>query len=136
MQRAGFIGLGEMGAPMAERIVSAGFDLSVFDVRPESTDPLVELGATRAGLPREAAEGAEALVLMVVNAEQAEDAMFGGEGAAGTPPRARARAGGRRARAGRSRLVRRRWRSRDPAAGIRRCSHEYDRTRGASPDRR
>jgi 3-hydroxyisobutyrate dehydrogenase-like beta-hydroxyacid dehydrogenase len=81
MQRAGFIGLGAMGAPMAKRIVSAGFDLSVFDVRPENADPLVELGARRAGSPREAAEGAEALVLMVVNAEQAEDALFGGDGA-------------------------------------------------------
>jgi 3-hydroxyisobutyrate dehydrogenase-like beta-hydroxyacid dehydrogenase len=82
MQNAGFIGLGAMGAPMAKRIVSAGFDLSVFDVRPENADPLVELGARRAGSPREAAEGAEALVLMVVNAEQAEDALFGGDGAA------------------------------------------------------
>src|ERR687895_1501001 len=86
MLRAGFIGLGAMGAPMAKRIVSAGFDLSVFDVRPENTDPLIELGATRAGSPRAAAEGAEALVLMVVNAEQAEDALFGGDGAAETLP--------------------------------------------------
>jgi 3-hydroxyisobutyrate dehydrogenase-like beta-hydroxyacid dehydrogenase len=84
MQSAGFIGLGAMGAPMAKRLVSAGFDLSVFDVRPENADPLVELGAGRAGSPREAAEGAEALVLMVVNAEQAEDALFGGDGAAET----------------------------------------------------
>src|SRR5215210_4989583 len=86
MQRAGFIGLGAMGAPMAKRIVSAGFDLSVFDVRPENADPLVELGARRAGSLREAAEGAEALVLMVVNAEQIEDALFGGGGAAETLP--------------------------------------------------
>src|ERR671910_499578 len=84
MLRAGFIGLGAMGAPMAKRIVSAGFDLSVFDVRPENADPLVDLGATRAGSPREAAEGAEALVLMVVNAEQAENALFGEDGAAET----------------------------------------------------
>src|SRR5215218_3852204 len=84
MQSAGFIGLGAMGAPMAKRIASAGFDLSAFDVRPKNTDPLVELGARRAGSPREAAEGAEALVLMVVNAEQAEDALFGGDGAAET----------------------------------------------------
>ena len=84
MQSAGFIGLGAMGAPMAKRIVSAGFDLSAFDVRPKNTDPLVELGARRAGSPREAAKGAEALVLMVVNAEQAEDALFGGDGAAET----------------------------------------------------
>src|ERR671913_554303 len=84
MLRAAFIGLGAMGAPMAKRIVSAGFDLSVFDVRPENADPLVDLGATRAGSPREAAEGAEALVLMVVNAEQAENALFGEDGAAET----------------------------------------------------
>ena len=84
MQGAGFIGLGAMGAPMAKRIVSARFDLSVFDVRPENADPLVELGARRAGSPREAAEGAEALVLMVVNAKQIEDAMFAEDGAAET----------------------------------------------------
>jgi 3-hydroxyisobutyrate dehydrogenase len=84
MERAGYIGLGAMGAPMAKRIVSAGFDLSVFDVRPENAGPLVEAGATRADSPREAAEGAEALVLMVVNADQAEDVLFGREGAAET----------------------------------------------------
>jgi 3-hydroxyisobutyrate dehydrogenase-like beta-hydroxyacid dehydrogenase len=84
MQRAGFIGLGAMGAPMAKRIVSTGFDLSAFDVRPENADPLVELGARRAGSPREAAEGAEALVLMVVDAEQVEEVLFGGDGAVET----------------------------------------------------
>ena len=84
MQRAGFIGLGAMGAPMAKRVVSAGFELSVFDVSPENAGPLVELGARQAGSPREAAEGAEALVLMVVNAEQVEEALFGGDGAAET----------------------------------------------------
>src|SRR5918997_3209060 len=84
MQRAGFIGLGAMGAPMAKRVVSAGFDLSVFDVSPENAGPLVELGARQASSPRQVAEGAEALVLMVVNSEQVEEALFGGEGAAET----------------------------------------------------
>ena len=82
MQRLGFIGLGAMGAPMAKCLASAGFDLSVFDVRPENTEPLVEQGASAAKSPREAAQGAEALFLMVVNAEQAEEALFGEEGAA------------------------------------------------------
>jgi 3-hydroxyisobutyrate dehydrogenase-like beta-hydroxyacid dehydrogenase len=84
MQRVGFIGLGAMGAPMAKRIVSAGFDLSVFDVSPENAGPLVELGARQADSPRRVAEGAGALVLMVVNAGQVEEALFGGEGAAET----------------------------------------------------
>jgi 3-hydroxyisobutyrate dehydrogenase-like beta-hydroxyacid dehydrogenase len=71
-----------MGVPMAKSIFSAGFDLLVFDVRPENADPLVELGARRTLSLREVAEGAEALVLMVLNAEQVEEALFGGEGAA------------------------------------------------------
>ena len=82
MQSIGFVGLGAMGAPMAKRLVTAGFGLSVFDVRQESAEPLVELGATAASSPREAAEGAEALVMMVVNAEQTENALFGEDGAA------------------------------------------------------
>ena len=84
MQSAGFIGLGAMGAPMAKRIVSAGFDLSVFDVHYENADPLVEQGARRTLSPRDAAEGANALVLMVVNSEQVEEVLFGEDGAAET----------------------------------------------------
>ena len=80
MESVGFIGLGAMGAPMAGRIAAASFDLSVFDVRPENAEPLVEAGAVRAGSPREVADGVDVLVLMVVNAGQAEDALFGSEG--------------------------------------------------------
>jgi len=82
MQNIAFVGLGAMGAPMAKSLLSANFDLRVFDVREENAQPLVEMGATGAGSPREAAENAEALVLMVVNAEQAEAALFGENGAA------------------------------------------------------
>jgi 3-hydroxyisobutyrate dehydrogenase-like beta-hydroxyacid dehydrogenase len=84
MQNLAFVGLGAMGAPMAKTLVSAGFGLSVFDVREESTRPLVEAGAGTSGSPREAAENAEALVLMVVNAQQAEGVLFGESGAAET----------------------------------------------------
>jgi 3-hydroxyisobutyrate dehydrogenase-like beta-hydroxyacid dehydrogenase len=82
MQRIGFVGLGAMGAPMAKRLAAAGFELSVFDVRPESVGSLTELGATGAASPREAAEGVEALVLMVVNTRQMEEVLFGRDGAA------------------------------------------------------
>lgn len=84
MRDLAFVGLGAMGAPMAARLASAGFGLSVFDVREESTQPLVDLGATAAASLREAAEGADALFLMVVNAEQAADVLFGEDGAAET----------------------------------------------------
>ncbi|MBA2618417.1 MAG: NAD(P)-dependent oxidoreductase [Rubrobacter sp.] len=82
MKNLAFVGLGAMGAPMAKSLLSANFDLHVFDVREENARPLVEMGAKGAGSPREAAESAEALVLMVVNAEQAEAALFGENGAA------------------------------------------------------
>ncbi len=84
MKNLAFVGLGAMGAPMAASLLSAGFDLTVFDVREESAKPLGDLGAARADSPREAAGSAEALVLMVVNAGQAEEALFGGNGAAET----------------------------------------------------
>jgi 3-hydroxyisobutyrate dehydrogenase-like beta-hydroxyacid dehydrogenase len=82
MRNLAFVGLGAMGAPMAKSLLSAGFGLRVFDVREENVRPLVEIGATAAGSPREVAEGVEALVLMVVNAGQAEAALFGEDGAA------------------------------------------------------
>ena len=86
MERLAFVGLGAMGSPMAKRLVGAGFELKVFDVLDERTHPLVELGAASTASLREAAEGTEALVLMVANAEQAEGVLFGEGGAAEALP--------------------------------------------------
>jgi 3-hydroxyisobutyrate dehydrogenase-like beta-hydroxyacid dehydrogenase len=87
VERLGFVGLGAMGSPMAKRLASAGFELKVFDVLPERTRPLVELGvvSTTSSL-KEAAEGTEALILMVANAEQAKSVLFGEGGAAEVLP--------------------------------------------------
>jgi 3-hydroxyisobutyrate dehydrogenase len=75
-----------MGFPMAKRLVGAGFELvKVFDVLTERARPLVELGAESTASPKEAAEGAEALILMVANAEQAKSVLFGEGGAAEAP---------------------------------------------------
>jgi 3-hydroxyisobutyrate dehydrogenase-like beta-hydroxyacid dehydrogenase len=86
VQRLGFVGLGAMGSPMAGRLAEAGFELKVFDVVAERARPLVELGAASAATPKEAAEGSEALVLMVANAEQANDVLFGEGGVAEALP--------------------------------------------------
>jgi 3-hydroxyisobutyrate dehydrogenase-like beta-hydroxyacid dehydrogenase len=75
-----------MGSPMAGRLAEAGFELKVFDVVAERARPLVELGAASAATPKEAAEGSEALVLMVANAEQANDVLFGEGGVAEALP--------------------------------------------------
>jgi len=47
----GFIGLGNMGAPMASRLLDAGFSLTVFDTRAAALEPFVARGAIAAPSP-------------------------------------------------------------------------------------
>ena len=76
MTRIAFVGLGSMGMPMARHLVTAGFAVRGYDIRPESREALVAAGAGKADTVAEAAEDAEAILLMVVNAAQAEDVLF------------------------------------------------------------
>lgn len=54
--RVGFIGLGRMGAPMAERLLASGVPLSVYDVNPEHMAPFVAAGAQGAATIDEIAD--------------------------------------------------------------------------------
>jgi len=76
MKTIGFVGLGAMGLPMATHLVARGFEVRGFDLNPAALTSLVEAGGSAAGSAAEAAEGADALVLMVVNAAQAETILF------------------------------------------------------------
>ena len=76
VSRIAFVGLGAMGMPMARHLVAAGFPVRGYDIRPESRAALVAAGAEEAETVPAAAAGAEALLLMVVNAAQAEDVLF------------------------------------------------------------
>ena len=71
-----FVGLGAMGAEMAETMVSKQWRVVGYDIRREAIDRLVKNGGHAAASAAEAAKGAEALVLMVVNADQAETILF------------------------------------------------------------
>jgi 3-hydroxyisobutyrate dehydrogenase-like beta-hydroxyacid dehydrogenase len=77
-----WIGLGRIGAPMAGRLVSAGYRLSVYDIVPEAMDALVAVGAQAARSPGEAAIGAEAIFFCVSDGEAVESAAFGPDGVA------------------------------------------------------
>jgi 3-hydroxyisobutyrate dehydrogenase-like beta-hydroxyacid dehydrogenase len=57
--RIGFIGLGSMGAPIAQRFVSAGYELIVCDPLPARVEPLKAAGARVANTAREVADAAE-----------------------------------------------------------------------------
>jgi 3-hydroxyisobutyrate dehydrogenase len=52
-QRIGFIGLGNMGGPMAKNIAKAGYPLVVFDLRKELAADLVKEGARALASPKE-----------------------------------------------------------------------------------
>lgn len=81
MRRVAFAGLGSMGFSMARNVLRAGFPLTAYDVRAEPREALAALGATCATTPREAAAEADVLILMVLNAAQAEEVLFGADGA-------------------------------------------------------
>ncbi|MGD9802199.1 MAG: NAD(P)-dependent oxidoreductase [Hyphomicrobiaceae bacterium] len=57
--KAGFLGVGNMGLPMAGKILDAGHELAVCDVREEAMRPLLERQARRAASPKELADTCE-----------------------------------------------------------------------------
>jgi 3-hydroxyisobutyrate dehydrogenase-like beta-hydroxyacid dehydrogenase len=58
----GFIGLGNMGQPMARRLVEAGHSLIVYDTRNDAVAPLVALGAQVASSPQDVADRVETVI--------------------------------------------------------------------------
>jgi len=58
----GFIGLGNMGAPMARRLIAAGHTLVVYDTRNDAVAPFVALGARLASSPQDVADRVETVM--------------------------------------------------------------------------
>jgi 2-hydroxy-3-oxopropionate reductase len=75
-----FIGLGIMGLPMARNLMQAGFSLRVHNRSPKSVETLVAEGAFAASSPREAATGADAVILMLPNSPDVEAVLNGDHG--------------------------------------------------------
>ena len=55
--KVGFIGLGNMGNPMATNLARAGHELTVHDLRREAATNLLEMGANWADSPKDAVPG-------------------------------------------------------------------------------
>jgi L-threonate 2-dehydrogenase len=78
MKTIAFVGLGAMGRPMARNLLKAGFAVRGHDVNPAGLEDLKAAGGTPTGSAKEAFTGADVIVLMVVNAVQAEAVLFSG----------------------------------------------------------
>jgi L-threonate 2-dehydrogenase len=78
MIRVAFVGLGAMGLPMASNLLTKGFPVTGFDLNTNALSALEASGGKSAGSASEAASEADVLILMVVNAAQAEAVLFDG----------------------------------------------------------
>lgn len=61
----GWIGLGKMGAPMAQNLMQAGFQVTVYNRTPEKAKPLTDAGAALAGSLAELAAGCDVVISMI-----------------------------------------------------------------------
>lgn len=74
--RIGFVGLGSMGQPMAQQLLTAGYPVRGYDPRAEAVTAFQQAGGEGAPSAAAAAAGADVLILMVVNMAQAEAVLF------------------------------------------------------------
>ena len=80
MTTVAFLGLGQMGSPMANNLLQKGHALRVFDVNQQAVNELVQKGATAAQTPAEAAKGAEFIITMLPNGDIVRQVLLGKDG--------------------------------------------------------
>jgi 3-hydroxyisobutyrate dehydrogenase len=78
-----FIGLGNMGAPMAENLLKAGYTLSVYDLSAEATARLQQAGANIANSPKDAAQNAQMVISMLPAGKHVHSVYLGEAGSDG-----------------------------------------------------
>ena len=87
MARIGFIGLGNMGGPMARNLLKAGHEVRGFDLSPAALEAFAAAGGTVVSGGVAAAEGAEFLVTMLPAGKHVRDTYLSQSGlAAATAP--------------------------------------------------
>src|SRR3954449_10796027 len=78
--RVGFRSLGVMGKPMARNLIEAGHELVLYSRTRASVDEVAGDSATAAGSPREVAENADVVILMLPDSPQVREVLDGDDG--------------------------------------------------------
>src|SRR5258707_5326342 len=81
-EKLGYLGFGMMGFPMTRRLVSAGYDVTVWNRSSGKAAALVEAGARLAPQPRDVAATASILFMCLTDAAAVEQMVFGPDGLA------------------------------------------------------
>lgn len=85
-RKVAIVGLGAMGLGMARSLIAAGFAVRGNDISAKALEQLAAAGGRVATSPGEAAEGADVVICVVVNAAQTEAVLFGPEGCLAAMP--------------------------------------------------
>ncbi|MHC4149711.1 MAG: 2-hydroxy-3-oxopropionate reductase [Planctomycetota bacterium] len=80
MKKIGFIGLGIMGKPMAMNLLKAGYQLTVYDIRPEPVKEVVAAGAAEGRCSEDVAKKSEVVITMLPNSPDVEQAVLAEHG--------------------------------------------------------
>jgi 3-hydroxyisobutyrate dehydrogenase len=80
MSSIAFIGLGHMGAPMAQNLLKAGHQLAVFDLVPAAMKMLADSGATAADSAAQAVKDAQVVITMLPASKHVEGLYLGDDG--------------------------------------------------------
>ncbi|MFC2027244.1 NAD(P)-dependent oxidoreductase, partial [Chloroflexota bacterium] len=81
VQKVGFIGLGDIGLPMARNVVTKGFEtIVVGHRRREPVEEMKKLGAKEAKTPNELAQTSDVVIIMVPDDKVAGNVIFGVDG--------------------------------------------------------
>lgn len=78
----GFVGLGNMGMPMASNVLKAGFSVVVWNRTEAKAKPILERGAVWANSPRQLAEKSDVVITMLADASAVRAVLLGPEGVA------------------------------------------------------
>jgi 3-hydroxyisobutyrate dehydrogenase-like beta-hydroxyacid dehydrogenase len=78
--RIGFLGVGNMGQPMAGKLLDGGHELWISDISEDAMRPLLERQARRAALPRELADACETVIVSLPTLEVFRQTLLGPDG--------------------------------------------------------
>ncbi len=73
----GYLGLGNMGQPMASRLMDAGNNISVYDIAETAINPLLERQALQASSPRDLADKSEIVICSLPSNSVIREAVLG-----------------------------------------------------------
>src|SRR5262249_26284315 len=82
-QRIGFLGLGSMGQPMAIRLAQAGFPIAVYNRTQSKSDEVGKVGARVATSPKDAATGADVVMMSLADEHIVSSMLLGDQGVFG-----------------------------------------------------